>query len=263
MKKILFILVVVSIAFYGCEPEETPFAATLNTNSITETGSVTATKNMTVILTNSTSTNGSVAWSFTETSSVTGWTYSICINGAVQNGTSGTFDLTGNGSATVMVMVQANGFDGTGTASMSFTESNNSIGTVSYSYTATSTPSAPNFSLSVTSDTNSTSSSGSPKRDYKTLFTNLTNDTLQFTWLRIDDPANPSGWFMETCDMISCWVPTTITGVNDLPPNSSFEFKTTVNTAGIVGTGSVTTLFYEETDSAGTVQSHSIYHTHN
>jgi hypothetical protein len=81
-----------------------------------------------------------VSWSFTESSTVSGWTYSISINGSIQSGTSGTFDLAGNTAATVIVTVNPNGTDGTGTAFMTFTESNNSIGTVSYSYTTTTEP---------------------------------------------------------------------------------------------------------------------------
>jgi hypothetical protein len=262
MKKILFALVVMSLAFYACDPEEPDFAATFSTNSFTETGSVTASKSMSAVLSNTSSTAGQISWSFTETATVTGWTYSVSVNGNVQSGTSGSFDLSGNSAATVIVTVSPNGTAGTGTASITFTESSKNVGTVTYSYTATAAPPAPNFSLSVTSDT-STTQSTDPPHDYKTVFTNLSSDTLHIRWIRTDDLGNPSAWEITTCDFIQCWLPHVITQDNDIPPGAFFDFKTTLDPKATVGTGTASTIFFEIADSAATVQTHTLVHTHN
>ncbi len=261
MKKILFVLAVVSTFFMGCDPEVTPFAATFSTNSITETGSATANKAMTTVLTNATSTSGSVSWSFSESNTVTGWTYSISVNGSTQSGTSGSFDIAGNSAATIIVTVSPNGTDGTGTASMTFTEGSNSLGTVSYSYTASTTPPAPNFSLSITNDTSSALASSS--LEYKTVFTNLSSDSIEITWIRIEDAGNPATWSYTTCDHITCWAPFITEKTNKVAGNHVFDFKTEISPNSATGTGTVTTLLFEPSDSAGTVQTHTIVHTAN
>ncbi|MCH2023183.1 MAG: T9SS type A sorting domain-containing protein [Saprospiraceae bacterium] len=119
---------------------------------------------------------------------------------------------------------------------------------------------AQNFSISVNTDADTTFAM--QKHDYKTVFTNLTNSPLDIRWIRIDGSSNPSGWAITTCDYIQCWLPHVVTGDNQIPANGFFEFKTTVDPQSTIGTGTSTTIFFEPSDSAGTVQTHSVTHTH-
>lgn len=261
MKRLFFALAVLASVFTACDPEEAPFAASFDTSTFSESGSATATKTMTSVLSNTSSTSGTVSWSFSETNAVAGWTYTISIDGTTQSGTSGSFDLAGNASSTIMVTVNPNGTGGTGTAMIEFTANSAAVGTLSYSYTASSTPPAPNFSLSSMADTGTTSS-GSPMREYKTVLTNLTGSDLTIKWVRVEASSYPNGWSSYTCDYIQCHTPNVVEFENTLPANYALDFKTTVNSAGIDGTGDVTTYIFEPSDSAGTVQIYTINNQH-
>lgn len=261
MKKILFAMAVLLTTFTACTPEETPIMFTFSNTTFSESGNSTATKSMTTTITNTTDTEGSINWDLSETTAVTGWTYTITVDGTPQSGTSGSFDITGNQSLTIEVTIAPNGNAGTGVATLTFLENARTLGAVAYTYAATAAPAPPQFSLSVLND--SGSSNAANPMEYTTILTNLSSDSLEISWIRVPETTNPSSWQYTTCDHITCYAPFIDSRTYKIAGNLTINFKTEFRTNSVTGTGAVSTHFFLPSDSLGTVQTYTVTHTAN
>lgn len=258
MKKILFALAAVAIMFASCETVDKLIGISVDKAVFTESGSTTATKTMTSTVTNTTSNSGTIAWDFSETTAIAGWTYTITINGNAATSTSGTFDIAGGATATIEVTVNPNSTAGVGAATLTLKDNSDSrmLRTIAYGYTAAQT--SPSFSLSKNTDSGSASVSAPGDPEYKTVLTNLTSSPLEITWSRTDSPA--AGWQFATCD-VQCYAPFITTKTYTLAANATLDFKTVVYPNNMTGTGSSSTVIYLASDSANTAQKFDITHT--
>lgn len=261
MKKIIFALAAIAITFMACETVQTPILLDISKVAFTESGNSTATKTMTATVTNTTSTAGTISWDFAETSAVSGWTYTITVNGTAATGTSGSFEIAGDAAVTVEVMVNPNGTAGVGGATLTFKESSRPLGAIAYGYTATTTPAAPQFSLSKTTD--SGTMGASQTIEYTTVVTNLTANDLEVTWARSAASSNPAAWVYATCENLFCHAPFVTSKAYTIPANGSFDLKANIRANNETGTGEVTHVVYLASDSAATSQSYVVTHTAN
>ena len=260
MKNILGALAAVLICcFTACETAKTPIVLNYSDTAFTTSGSTTETKTMTATLTNTTTTSGAINWSFMETTAVNGWKYTITINGTLQSGTSGSFEITGNGEATVVLTATGNNISGTGVAELVFKDNARDLGKITYTYTTA--PATPKFSISKTADAGAHPSN--TQVDYKTVLTNLTSNPLEIKWVRTANANNPAAWSYVTCDHLICYPPAVYTKQYTIDPNATIEFKTTVVPNNTAGNGKVTMNFFLPSDSVGTSQSYVITHLAN
>ena len=243
--------------FASCETVDKLIGISVDKAVFTESGSTTATKTMTSTVTNTTSNTGTIAWDFSETTAIAGWTYTIVVNGNTATSTSGTFELAGGATATIAVTVNPNNTAGVGAATITLKDNSDSrtLRTIAYGYTAAQT--GPQFSLS-TNTASGTASASAPDPEYKTVLTNLTTSPLEVTWARVDNPA--AGWAFATCD-VQCYAPAITTKTYTLGASAALDFKTVVYPNGQTGTGSSVTTIYLASDSANTAQTFTVTHT--
>lgn len=258
--KNIFLLIVLLAAFSACteQPKDVTLEAT--PDSFTESLSPTATKDMSSSLKNTSGNSGTITWELSETMMVTGWTYAVMVDGQMQTGTSGSFDIDANATKTVVVKVMPNGNAGTGKAELMFKQDGNTLETISYEATAAMT--GPAFSMSTNSETGSATAS-TTKIEYKSKVTNLTNTNLDLRWTRVIDGGTPGSWSVDVCDINICHVPTISTADFSMPANAEFDLKIGFNPNRALGAGSATVYLYEPNDSANTVQIFTASHTAN
>lgn len=260
MKNSFFFIAILALFFAACEAEVKDVALTATPSAFTESVSPTGTRDMTSTIKNTTNNSGTINWSFNETSTVTGWTYAVLIDGQLQNGLTGNFELAANASKTITVKVTPNGSTGTGKAEMVFSQENNTRATITYE--ATAAPIGPSFSMSTNSESG-TATASSAKVAYKSKVINLTNSDLSLRWVRTLGTNNPGRWDIDVCDIVQCHIPTVSTYTFNVPANDSFYLKIGFQTQGSTGTASAKVYLFEPSDSASTVQTFEATHTAN
>ena len=263
MKNIVCSIIALAILFSACKTTS-PLSISIDKDNFTNTVSFTSTQTLSSTITNTTNDNGSIAWALTETSTITGATYTISIDGNTQTGASGTFDIAANKTVEIIVIFKANGTVGNWASAISLTDQGNSklLSTINYNLTASSLPPAPSFSISQTTASGSASISGlsfTADTKYRTIINNLTSNDLVVTWYREDAPAsNPSAWTYATCDL-QCLQQSsnsyTIPADTSLPLDAMFFHEQNI------GSGSLTTHIYLDSDSIGTVQTFTASHS--
>lgn len=263
MKKIFILLAV--LIFNACDPAPTPIAITVDKTTFTQSNSSASNETLVSTITNTTSTDGTISWNFSEVTAVTGWSYSISINNTVQSGTSGSFDLGANATATITVVINANQVAGTGQATIVLKDQGNDVtlNTLTYNHTATATAPTPKFSISKTSDSGFNLATDGIDPEYKTLIKNLTGNTLSIKWHRIEDASFPQSWNSATCDNVQCHDPAVTDYTCTLPPNDSFDLKTVFYLNSMRGSGTITTHIYIPADSSASVKTFVASHTAN
>lgn len=253
MKKIL-IAALVALNFTACTPEPTPISISVDKATFTQTNSNSSTETLTSVIKNTTSTDGSISWDFSETTPVTGWTYSISINNVTKTTTSGSFDLAGNATATIVVTINPNNVTGTGKATLILKSNDVELSTITYNHTTNNSAPVEKFSISKTSASGGQSITNPMDPEYKTLLKNLTNAPLEIKWLRVAGSQNPSAWSDATCDNITCHAPFVTTSTCTIPANDSFYIKTLFYVANTIGSGSVTTHLFLPSDSLASLK---------
>lgn len=242
----------------ACATEQMPLLLSIDKTKFSESDAHSIEKVMTSTLQNTTNRTATVEWDFAKETEVTDWTYQIKINGTLQSGISGSFDMEAAEEVTLSVTINPNGKSGTSSATLTLLEGSTQLGTIEYAYT---TSAGPKFSLSTTVVAGN-STNHYPGEMYKTMVTNLTNAPLELSWTSIQRSGFPTGWWHLHKDFGLGICYAIHHSSRELAPNISFEFGTGIETYSIPGSGSVITYFYEPMDSAGTVQTFTATHTH-
>ncbi len=258
MRSILLLVALCGLFFTACQPDEpATFSVEVTPTSFSETISPTGTKVMTANLKNESTVSGTVDWSFTETSMVAGWTYSIVVGNTQQSSTTGSFELVAGGSIDLTISAMPNGTAGVGKAELSLKNGSDALETISYTVDAVAA--AAKFSLS-TNNEGGTDNKNAPKVEYKSKVKNLTNSDLNLTWTRVNDSNTPGGWNVDVCDIVQCYAPFVNTADFTIPANGEFDLKIGFNASGTPGTGAATVDLFETGD-VGTTQQFTATHT--
>lgn len=260
--KNIFIALITAVIFNACTTQPTPIAISIDKTTFTQSNSNGSTETLTSIVTNTTSTSGSISWDFSEVTAVSGWTYSIRINNTVQTGTSGSFDLEGSATATIAVTINPNNVTGVCQATLTLKNNEAVLNTLTYNHTATNSAPTPKFTISTISESGSSPASRD-QTDYYTYLTNVSNTDLNIKWIMIPNTQNPSGWANATCDIVQCYDPMITSSVFTLQKDSTASMKTIFYPDNITGSGDVTTHIFVETDSLATVKTFLATHTAN
>lgn len=250
MKKILAALTLVALIFTACtEDTKTPVTVSLSKTTATELGLANSHSHMMITVSNSTSEEATVQWERTETTAVTGWTYSVAGSSAA----SGTLTIPANGSVDVTLMVMPNGNAGVGAGMLKFYDSEDQALTMqTFSYTLT-TVSQYFEVISIDPVSQNNSSSSNSDTDYKMKLYNPNNADIDLNWNFITDAGNPSDWVVNVCDPFNCFPPTVTNGSFPVPAGDSVDFKFTFDHENAAGAGTATANFYVSTDSTNSL----------
>lgn len=251
MKNGFFLIAFMALFFAACEEQPKDVTLTASPASFQETISPTSTKDLSSTVTNTSANSGTIAWELDEEVQVAGWTYAVMIDGAMQTGTSGSFEIAANASKTIVVKVMPNGNTGNGKAKLELEQDGVNRATIMYTIEAAMT--GPSFSMDKNTDSG-TAPASNMKIEYISKVTNLRSADLDLRWVRTIDANTPARWDIDVCDIVQCHIPSVSTYDITVPANGSFDLKIGFNPNSNLGTGDATVYLYEPSDSAGTVQ---------
>lgn len=257
MKKILAALTLVTLFLTACtEENKTPVTVSLSKTTATELGLASSNSNMMVTVSNTTANEATIQWERTETTAVTGWTYSV--NGSTM--ASGTLTIPANGSVDVALMVMPNGNAGAGAGMLKFYDAEDQgLSTQTFSYTLTTV--SQYFELITIDPTSQTVRTGDPDTDYKMRVYNPNASDITVNWFSDMGTNNPSNWIINVCDPFTCFGPAIVDGDFQVPAGDTVDFKFTFNHLSTSGNGTATANFFVATDSIGSATAQMVNHT--
>ena len=260
MRNGFFLIALIGLCFASCTEQPKDLSLTATPDEFTASITPTATHEMSSTITNTSSNAGTVTWELSETQQATGWVYSVMVDGQLQTGLSGSFEMDANASKTFVVKVSPNGNAATGEAEVVFKQNDATRANIEYEVTAA--MAGPKFSLSKNNDSG-TAAASSSKIEYTSVVTNLSNSTLNLRWVRTLTSGTPSRWNIDVCDNVQCHIPSVSTFDISMTPNETFDLKIGFMANTLTGTGDATVYLFEPSDSANTVQVFQAVHTAN
>jgi len=252
MKKVLFILLTVTLIFGACQKPE-PVSVALSKTTQSEATIKDIAKSMSFTITNETEDGATINWERNATSDPAGWMYMV--NGDAA--TTGSFMVEAGETVDITLEIDPNGNTGTATGTIDFYDVSHKDETMQ-SYTYSLETVATLFDI-VPAGLMSDSARASNLKDYHIWVINNTISDVTVTWERA--ASIPNGWQTTISTDSDNYYPYITTGTMDIAPADTVDFKATFDPKGNVDYGEIEALFYVEPDSALTVVSQTIQHT--